>query len=106
VVDQRLTNGRIAVLGAAYAGEQSVAGVSVSVDGGTTWDPAEFLGPDEPYAWRQWQFIWEVENPGEYILMARATDASGNHQPMDAVWNVLGYGNNGVREHAVTVQVD
>ncbi len=106
VVGETLPIGRITVLGAAYAGEQPVAEVGVSVDGGRTWRPAVFLGPDEPYAWRQWQFVWEVAKPGEYTLMARATDASGNHQPIEADWNVLGYGNNGVREHAVTVQVD
>ena len=103
---ETLPAGRITVLGAAYAGEQPVAGVTVSLDGGRTWHPAEFIGPDEPYAWRQWQFIWEVQDPGEYTVMARATDRSGNHQPMAADWNVLGYGNNGVREHAVTVQID
>jgi DMSO/TMAO reductase YedYZ molybdopterin-dependent catalytic subunit len=98
--------GRIVVLGAAYAGEQPVAGVVVSVDGGQNWRPATFIGPNEPYAWRQWQFIWEAAQPGEYTLMARATDNSGNHQQMEADWNVLGYGNNGVKEHAVTVQID
>jgi hypothetical protein len=35
--------------------------------------------------------------------MSRATDAQGRRQPMQAVWNSLGYGNNGVREHAVKV---
>jgi DMSO/TMAO reductase YedYZ molybdopterin-dependent catalytic subunit len=102
---ETLPAGPIVVLGAAYAGELPVAGVTVSVDGGHTWQPAEFLGPNEPYAWRQWQFIWAVQEPGEYTLMARATDQTGNQQPMEAAWNVLGYGNNGVREHAVTVQI-
>jgi DMSO/TMAO reductase YedYZ molybdopterin-dependent catalytic subunit len=102
---ETLSADRIVVLGAAYAGEQLVAEVAVSVDGGRTWHPAEFIGPDEPFAWRQWQFIWEAVKPGEYTLMARTTDNSGNHQPMEAGWNVMGYGNNGVREHAVTVHV-
>ncbi len=35
--------------------------------------------------------------------MARATDSQGNEQPMEARWNVLGYGNNGVQEHAIAV---
>jgi hypothetical protein len=35
--------------------------------------------------------------------MARATDSAGNEQPMNARWNVLGYGNNGVQEHAISV---
>jgi hypothetical protein len=37
--------------------------------------------------------------------MARATDHQGRQQPMQAEWNALGYGNNGVHEHAVTVRV-
>jgi hypothetical protein len=39
------------------------------------------------------------------MIMARATDDQGRQQPMQAVWNSLGYGNNGVREHAVRVTV-
>jgi hypothetical protein len=37
--------------------------------------------------------------------MARATDSEGRQQPMNAQWNVLGYGNNSVRQHAVTVRI-
>jgi len=79
--------------------------VEVSTDNGNTWDSAAFIGPDEPHAWRQWQFVWDVEEAGEYTIMARATDAEGNRQPETADWNVLGYGNNGTREHAVKVSV-
>ena len=92
-------------MGAAYAGEAKVERVVISVDNGKTWHAATFIGPDEPYAWRQWQFLWSVKEKGEYTLMSRATDTQGNQQPMNADWNVLGYGNNGVREHAVTVQI-
>jgi hypothetical protein len=37
--------------------------------------------------------------------MARATDSDGHQQPESARWNVLGYGNNGVLEHAVTMEI-
>lgn len=37
--------------------------------------------------------------------MSRAFDGEGNEQPMNAEWNVLGYGNNGVTEHAVTIRI-
>ena len=37
--------------------------------------------------------------------MARAMDSRGNQQPLQATCNVLGYGNNGVQEHAVKVRV-
>jgi DMSO/TMAO reductase YedYZ molybdopterin-dependent catalytic subunit len=97
--------GRVVVLGAAYAGEARVERVEVSLDGGTSWKSAQFIGPDEPFAWRQWQYVWEQAARGDYTLMARATDDQGRQQPMQAAWNSLGYGNNGVREHAVAVRI-
>ena len=103
--EAQLGPGKVTVLGAAYAGEDRVKQVEVSFDGGQSWSQAQFLGPDEPYAWRQWQYVWEVSQPGEYLIMARATDQTGRQQPMNAAWNVQGYGNNGVREHAVQVKI-
>ncbi|HWR91855.1 MAG TPA: hypothetical protein VN300_05485, partial [Desulfobacterales bacterium] len=61
--------------------------------------------PDEPYAWRQWQYVWADAAPGEHTLMACAADDRGSRQPLQAEWNVLGYGNNGVREHAVSFRI-
>jgi hypothetical protein len=29
----------------------------------------------------------------------------GRRQPENADWNVLGYGNNGIREHAIRVKI-
>ena len=97
--------GDVIVLGAAYAGESDVRLVEVSVDNGIIWEPAEFIGPHEPYAWRQWQYAWKALSAGKVTIMARATDDRGRTQPMHAAWNVLGYGNNGVFEHAVEVTV-
>ncbi len=102
---ESLPAGRIVVLGAAYGGESDVAGVELSADGGATWKPAALIGPQAPYAWRQWQYLWQVETPGDYTLMARAVDARGREQPLHSAWNVLGYGTNGVTEHAVRVTV-
>jgi sulfite oxidase len=103
---ERIHRGRVVVLGAAYAGDARVRQVEVSVDGGATWQPAAFMGPDEPYAWRQWQFVWKDAAPGPATLMSRAVDDQDRRQPQTAAWNVLGYSNNGVAEHAVTVTVD
>jgi DMSO/TMAO reductase YedYZ molybdopterin-dependent catalytic subunit len=102
---QSLPAGPVAILGAAYAGEDEIDKVEVSVDDGRTWRPATFLGPRERFAWRQWQFVWEAKDKGDHKIMARATDAKGRIQPMNASWNVLGYGNNGVQEHAVLVHI-
>ena len=102
---ETLKTGSVVILGAAYGGEKAVVNIETSMDGGDTWQAAEFIGPNEPYAWRQWQIVREIPAPGEYTIIARATDAEGNEQPMHAGWNVLGYGNNGVVEHAVSFKV-
>jgi len=102
---ETLEAGPITILGAAYAGEVDIEHVEVSVDNGKSWEVAELIGPHEPFAWRQWQFVWEVKKNGEYTIMARAIDSNGGQQPMNARWNVLGYGNNGIREHSVTVHI-
>jgi DMSO/TMAO reductase YedYZ molybdopterin-dependent catalytic subunit len=105
VARAHLARGAIVVLGAAYAGEERVAQVEVSVDEGQTWQVAEFIGPDEPFAWRQWQYVWHVGQAGEYTIKSRARDSRGRLQPETARWNFLGYGNNGIDEHAVRVIV-
>jgi DMSO/TMAO reductase YedYZ molybdopterin-dependent catalytic subunit len=70
------------LFGVAWAGEEAVAKVEVSTDGGKTWNPAELLGPSSRYSWALWEYLWEVAEPGPYFLMARATSASGQVQPM------------------------
>jgi len=102
---EKLPEGVVPVRGAAYAGEAGIQGVEVSVDDGETWNPAKLIGLQETYAWRHWEFLWEAKAKGEYTIMSRATDGSDHQQPETAHWNVLGYGNNGIREHAVIVQI-
>jgi DMSO/TMAO reductase YedYZ molybdopterin-dependent catalytic subunit len=103
--DQTLSVGIVPVRGAAYAGEAGIDKVEVSVDHGATWNAAGLIGPDQPFAWRHWEYLWEVKAAGDYTIMARATNTGGIRQPESAQWNVLGYGNNGVREHAVSVRI-
>jgi hypothetical protein len=79
--------------------------VDVSVDEGQTWNPARFIGIQQDFAWRHWEFLWDVRKAGDYTIMARATDTLGRQQPETALWNVLGYGNNGIREHAIVVHI-
>jgi DMSO/TMAO reductase YedYZ molybdopterin-dependent catalytic subunit len=102
---EKLPSGPVTILGAAYAGESGIERVEVSLDGGKTWEAAEFIGPREPYAWRQWQYVLKAPRRGGYTVFSRATDSEGRKQPANAHWNVLGYGNNGIEEHAVTFQV-
>jgi DMSO/TMAO reductase YedYZ molybdopterin-dependent catalytic subunit len=100
-----LPAGTVVIRGAAFAGEGDVTRVEVSVDNGASWHDAVFVGPHERYAWRRWEYQWKAAKPGEYTIMARATDDSGTVQPLTANWNVLGYGNNGSREHGVTITI-
>ena len=74
------------VHGAAWSGEDELAKVEFSDDSGATWKPTTLLGESEKHAWRFWEFQWTApDRPGEYILMARATDAAGRTQPANRV---------------------
>ena len=106
VPGEKLKPGHIVVLGAAYGGEREIQEVEISTDGGQSWEKGEWIGPQEPFAWRQWQYLWEARDRGEFHVMARVIDNQGNKQPMQATWNVLGYGNNGVIEHSIPVQIE
>lgn len=106
VMDQTLSAGVVPVRGAAYAGEAGIKKVEVSVDHGATWHPAKLIGLEQPYAWRHWEYLWQARTGGDYTIMARATDANGIRQPETAHWNALGYGNNGVREHALKIRIN
>ena len=80
--------------------------MQVSTDGGATWRFARLLdaGDNEsPYAWRQWEFPWEVREPGTFTLMARATDTSGAAQPFAYDLDKNGFAVNHVQP--VTVEV-
>lgn len=71
------------VHGLAWAGESGIAQVEVSTDGGQNWSNALLTGPTARYAWRQWEYDWQPPAPGQYTLMARATDTRGRIQPME-----------------------
>jgi DMSO/TMAO reductase YedYZ molybdopterin-dependent catalytic subunit len=70
------------VSGAAWAGENEIAEIAVSTDGGQTWAEAEFIDPIQRHTWRRWKFEWLTpKTPGQYTLLARAKDATGCAQP-------------------------
>ena len=103
--DGQLAAGQVQIQGVAFGGMDAVRGVEVSVDGGTTWHAARFVGPDMgKYAWRQ--FVLQTKLPkGTHVLASRATDVKGNVQPEHRVENQSGYNNTSWRDHAVTVTV-
>src|SRR4029453_18652514 len=70
------------IFGLAWAGEDAVAAVEISVDDGRTWRQTELNGPRAPYAWTLWEHIWDVRAAGEYTLLSRAVSDKGEVQPM------------------------
>ncbi len=74
------------VHGAAWAAEDAVSKVEISVDGGSTWEHAVLSDDAMQYAWRFWHFDWDVpKEAGKHTLLARATDAGGRTQPRQRV---------------------
>lgn len=99
----RVGRGPVTVQGVAWSGEAPVAKVEVSFDDGKTWEPARLVGPDEPYAWRQWQLSWRPQRAGTVTICCRATDADGQVQPQTSPWNPSGFIWNGWDRVTVTV---
>lgn len=113
--------GTIEVIGVAWAGDNEVARVDVSTDGGETWGEAEFFGPvEQPEAWRLFRYVWQDPQPGEHLVVSRATDDEDRNQPaivsqpderLDRItdekfpWNQAGYWNNAYEPHGVEVTI-
>lgn len=84
------------VRGFAWAGHAEVASVAVSADGGKTWQDATLEPAEGRFAWHRFRATVTPKAAGTITLLARATDASGRTQPLDAAaWNPAGYCNNG-----------
>ena len=84
--------------GIAWSGQGEITEVSISIDGGLKWNPAELTSSNGQYGWRRWRTNLEFSQPGNYSLIARAADVGGNVQPLSQVWNRGGYGNNMVQQ--------
>ena len=97
-----LKAGKIAVQGAAWAGEASIVKVEVSTDGGARWNPASLSREQAHYAWRLWTYDWRAKG-GNYTILSRATDSQGRTQPAIAAWNPSGYLYNAVDQVKIHV---
>ncbi len=93
--------GTALITGAAWAGENSVRSVEVSINNGMSWTAAS-LGEDVKYAWRTWKLAVPLPK-GEHEIIVRATDSAGRTQPETPKWNPSGYLWNGWDRVKVTV---
>ncbi|MCI0483406.1 MAG: sulfite oxidase [candidate division NC10 bacterium] len=97
-----LSAGQNLIRGYAWSPHGKIAKVQYSVDGGKTWATAQLREPNLPRAGARWEFAW-APKPGDYTLMARATDEKGNTQPDTVRWNELGYEFSAVVRHPIKV---
>jgi len=98
----RLKAGAPTVLkGIAFDGGKGIKEVTVSTDGGKTWEPAK-LGTDlGKFSFREWQMPVTLA-AGGHVLKVRATSNDGKTQPTDLLWNPAGYMRNVVEAVNVT----
>jgi sulfane dehydrogenase subunit SoxC len=97
-----LRPGRTLVEGRAWSGWAPVTAVEVSVDGGTSWVPADLEQSPDRWSWARWTWSWQA-TVGSYQLSARAHDASGRSQPLTQPWNRGGFTDNQVQVVPVVV---
>jgi DMSO/TMAO reductase YedYZ molybdopterin-dependent catalytic subunit len=89
------------IAGVAFSGDQGIAEVQVSTDGGQTWSAAALRRPLAEQTWVLWEFPW-TPMIGTHVVVARAIDLMGRVQtPKDAP--PLPDGASGY--HAITVHV-
>ena len=86
--DPPLTRGLYMVRGLAWSGCGAITRVEVSIDGGKSWRDADLEEPREKWLWARWYYPWDVQGPGTYNIMSRATDEAGRVQPQTR-WNYL-----------------
>lgn len=94
---------RLAIRGHAWAGDQQVSAVFLSIDFGATWLPTSLGSAANRLAWQHFESWVQFPEPGYYEVWARAMDQRGRSQPMVVPgWNPRGYLNNAC--HRIAVQ--
>ena len=81
--DAALHLGAHRISGLAWAGEDAVARVEVSTDGGRTWNEADLMQTAQRYCWVMWEYLWEASQPGRHEILCRAVSRAGRTQPRE-----------------------
>jgi len=92
----------VEISGIAWSGEGTIAKVELSWDGGKEWREAVLSDSNSLFDVQRWQFQWKPAGEQELEFISRATDTSGNVQPIIDRWNRGGYGNNGLHRIRVS----
>ena len=91
----------VRVHGHAWAGDNAVSRLHLSIDFGVTWTHAKLDSPANRYAWQNFSQTVKLPQKGYYEIWARATDDQGRTQPFAIAWNPKGYMNNSM--HRISV---
>lgn len=89
--------------GRAWSGRAPIVRVEVSHDNATSWQDAAVEPREAARAWHRWTYRWEEPPVGNHTLRCRATDASGDIQPVSAKWNYQGMANNSAQSVLLVV---
>lgn len=88
--------------GIAFDGGHGIREVLFSDDDGASWRAAS-LGADlGKYSFREWTIPFTAKKPGDYKLRVKATNALGQSQPLEPLWNPAGYMRNVVETVRIT----
>ncbi|MCY3796180.1 MAG: sulfite oxidase [Chloroflexi bacterium] len=101
-----LPAGALVVEGYAMSdGEHEITWISVSPDGGETWQRAEFLNKPQLWTWQLWRAEFDLP-VGQHEIVVRAWDSAANSQPetIASVWNFKGYVNNAWHRVKITLK--
>jgi DMSO/TMAO reductase YedYZ molybdopterin-dependent catalytic subunit len=93
--------GTVEIAGRAWSGAGHIDRVELAVNG--VWRDAVVERRQFEHAWQAWRATWEAR-PGEHELACRATDCTGERQPLEPPWDASGFGNNGVQRIQVAVR--
>lgn len=95
--------GQVEVRGFAWSGRAPIERVELGGDDGRPLASTTLPVDTTAEAWHEFAFRVSLD-PGEHVLVARATDRRGNTQPAAGKWNALGYANNAVRPTRIRVR--
>lgn len=73
---------KVLIAGIAFAGNEGISKVEVSMDGGNSWQEAKMKDPISINSWVLWYMEWNPVSEGKHAMSVRATDGTGKIQPV------------------------
>ena len=82
---EKISAGELTIHGWSW-GDQDIARVDLSTDGGVSWMPAD-LKPRTGKSWQAFSVVVRFDHSGPVRIISRATDVQGEVQPMAGARN-------------------